>query len=61
MEKAIKLVERIDQEDKEIHAFLEEPGRQARLDLMIAQNATKNSTEPLPLSGQYFGLKDIFH
>ena len=61
MEKAIKLVERIDQEDKEIHSFLEEPGRQARLDLMIAQNATKNSTEPLPLSGQYFGLKDIFH
>ena len=61
MEKAIKLVERIDQKDKEIHSFLEESGRQARLDLMIAQNATKNSTVTLPLSGQYFGLKDIFH
>ncbi|MEE3233199.1 MAG: amidase [Candidatus Latescibacterota bacterium] len=57
----INPVERIDQIDKEIHSFLEEPGRQSRLESAIAQNLIKNTTESLPLYGQYFGLKDIFH
>ena len=61
MDMPINPVERIDQIDKEIHSFLEEPGRQSRLESAIAQNLIKNTTESLPLYGQYFGLKDIFH
>ena len=61
MEKITKLLERVEQLDRELFSFLDEPGRGTRLASVINRKSANHSNTSLPLLGQFFGLKDIFH
>ena len=61
MEKITKLLERVEQLDRELFSFLDEPGRGTRLASVINRKSANHSNTSLPLLGKFFGLKDIFH